>query len=264
MNGHDSAYAVLGLRPGARPADVDEAYRRLIKQYHPDMQGGNSSRAAEINRAYTQLRRQGAATSLHPPRRVPVPVIRPLRPRGWRTGWALIGAVAIASAVALANDVPSRGGSGRAAYTVPVQWQASSDPPADSAAVSPLANFEEPLQTAVIDRAIEDAVKFHVQGDSAAAVEYSRACQERLHKDPNLAWFDSCAAFDEATVTLAEESSITQAGPFNPSSVIARQMGAARLISADTLGADSRLRQIRTRVELVLVPRMDEAAAQQP
>jgi molecular chaperone DnaJ len=55
MRGADH-YAVLGLRPDAGRAEVDEAYRRLIKLYHPDRMGGDGSRAAEINRAYTMLR----------------------------------------------------------------------------------------------------------------------------------------------------------------------------------------------------------------
>ena len=41
-------------------------------------------------------------------------------------------------------------------------------------------------------------------------------------------------------------------------------LGAARLLSADTLAADSRLRQIRSRVELALIPKLDEAAAYKP
>ena len=47
---------------GADAAAVDEAYRRLIKQHHPDREGGDSTRAAEINRAYRELRGGKAAT----------------------------------------------------------------------------------------------------------------------------------------------------------------------------------------------------------
>src|SRR3982751_2800712 len=57
MLGDSSAYAALGLEPGADPAAIDEAYRRLIKQHHPDRAGGDAKRAAEINRAYRELRR---------------------------------------------------------------------------------------------------------------------------------------------------------------------------------------------------------------
>ena len=57
MAGHASAYAALGLKPGADAAAIERAYKKLIKQYHPDREGGDAQRAAEINRAYRDLRR---------------------------------------------------------------------------------------------------------------------------------------------------------------------------------------------------------------
>jgi len=56
MAGRASAFAVLGLQPGADEAAIEQAYKRLIKQHHPDREGGDSIRAAEINRAYRELR----------------------------------------------------------------------------------------------------------------------------------------------------------------------------------------------------------------
>ena len=56
MGADRSAYAILGLEPGADAAAVEQAYRRLIKQYHPDTGTGDAARAAELNRAYRQLR----------------------------------------------------------------------------------------------------------------------------------------------------------------------------------------------------------------
>lgn len=47
--------AVLGLRPGASRAKVKQAYRRLAKEYHPDVRPGDSAaeeRFKEINEAY--------------------------------------------------------------------------------------------------------------------------------------------------------------------------------------------------------------------
>jgi DnaJ family protein A protein 1 len=49
-------YAVLGLKPGADRDAIEQAYRSLIKRYHPDREGGDGKRAAEINRAYFELR----------------------------------------------------------------------------------------------------------------------------------------------------------------------------------------------------------------
>ena len=51
-----SAFAALGLEPGANAAAIEQAYKRLIKQHHPDRKGGDARRAAEINRAYRELR----------------------------------------------------------------------------------------------------------------------------------------------------------------------------------------------------------------
>ena len=33
---HDSYYYILGLQPGASPAEIKSAFRRLVKLYHPD------------------------------------------------------------------------------------------------------------------------------------------------------------------------------------------------------------------------------------
>lgn len=59
------AYQVLGVTPEASPEEVDQAYRRLISQYHPDrvagaapeLQAQAQARAADINAAYDRIRR---------------------------------------------------------------------------------------------------------------------------------------------------------------------------------------------------------------
>ncbi len=61
----DKSYQVLGLAPGATEGEIDQAYRRLISQYHPDKVAGAApelrqqaeARAAEINAAYDRLKR---------------------------------------------------------------------------------------------------------------------------------------------------------------------------------------------------------------
>lgn len=60
----DNPYAALGLTAEASEAEVDQAYRRLISQYHPDKLAGAApelrhqadTRAGEINGAYDRIK----------------------------------------------------------------------------------------------------------------------------------------------------------------------------------------------------------------
>jgi hypothetical protein len=255
----DSAYAALGLKRGAGRAEVDEAYRRLIKQYHPDRTGGDGSRAAEINRAYTMLRRQGKAVA---PRRMPPVPVRPPRHRrrgGRATGLFLVGFVLVIAIVGYEQQEASRKPNSGYLFAQP------SDPydqELNEQAASRLTAFDEPLDTAGIDKAVTAAVNFHHRQDSNGSVEYSRVCHTRLRNHPTLSSFDACAAFDEATSALNDGNPGADSGPFNTSEITARQIASAQMISDDMIGADSRLHQIRSRVELELVPLLDKAAAQ--
>lgn len=60
----DQPYSVLGLTRDASDGEVDQAYRRLISQYHPDRVAGAASdlraqaerKASEINTAYDRIK----------------------------------------------------------------------------------------------------------------------------------------------------------------------------------------------------------------
>ncbi len=60
----DNPYAQLGLTDDASDAEIDQAYRRLISQYHPDRVAGAApelrrqaeTKAREINSAYDRIR----------------------------------------------------------------------------------------------------------------------------------------------------------------------------------------------------------------
>jgi curved DNA-binding protein CbpA len=61
-------HAVLGLVPGASPATVKAAWRKLAREHHPDLTANAAERRAatrrmaEINAAYADLRARGAVS----------------------------------------------------------------------------------------------------------------------------------------------------------------------------------------------------------
>ena len=48
-------HRVLGLAPGANEAEIRSAYRALVKEVHPDVEGGDARRFARVQEAYAQL-----------------------------------------------------------------------------------------------------------------------------------------------------------------------------------------------------------------
>ena len=61
-------YEVLGVKPGASQEEIKAAYRKLVKQYHPDQYGDNplknlaQEKLTEINKAYDMLKNGGGST----------------------------------------------------------------------------------------------------------------------------------------------------------------------------------------------------------
>ncbi|PKV92609.1 molecular chaperone DnaJ [Amycolatopsis echigonensis] len=49
-------YAVLGLTSAASQRDITLAYRRLVRELHPDASGGDAERLAAVIAAYRLLR----------------------------------------------------------------------------------------------------------------------------------------------------------------------------------------------------------------
>jgi len=61
----ESCYARLGVSPGAKIEVVRSAWRRLVRQYHPDLYAGqpgqqrrNDEKIKELNLAYEELKRR--------------------------------------------------------------------------------------------------------------------------------------------------------------------------------------------------------------
>ena len=257
MSGDRSPYAILGLRPGAGRAEINDAYRKLMKCHHPDRPGGDSNRAAEINRAYTYLRRR-----LGEPARMPVPVAVPHRRRSAR--WAVLSFLLVAAGISAAVlSQQERPGFARRALVEIPQFYAPVRAEGGEAFEPPLASLDEPVQPAVVAKAIADAVSFHSSGDLAGAAGYSNACHKALRRERTLGWFDTCVAFDETILTLGNRESDSE-GPFNESAVTAREVAAARIFSDGSLSADAHLHDIRSQVDMAILPMLDSAAAQKP
>jgi hypothetical protein len=245
MAGRASAFAVLGLAPGADAAAVEQAYRRLIKQHHPDREGGDSGRAAEIIRAYRELRGGKAATD-------------PLQfneDAGHRrtTRWPV---AALAAGAALGGLVMVMGPSAPLTKDL---WAAKAELPARQAA-SPANRVPDPitgeLHVDAIDAAVREALHLFRTKDELALARASRACQRCFRENPGTKLLDRCAAFDDAVVGLQDRDPLRDEGPFAPLAVTGRQWSAASALTDDTLAIDSRLDQIRLRVEIALAPQV--------
>ena len=260
MGAEASAYTVLGLEPGADGAAVDEAYRRLIKRYHPDRSGGDAARAAEINQAYFELRRKRDSDDPAPP---PPPgdiaaaiyarrasrTHHGRRRRARRRLWPFVALVAAALLVAEHE---------RVAVAVPQlvedfrrPW--SSSPDSFAGAQGVLMELDGELSEGAIRKSISLATKLD-KGSEDSRAEESRDCHRKMREQPTPEQFDRCAAFDYSVAMLQDRDPVSDGGPFGASAVTARQMAAARLLSNDFMEIEARLDRIRSRVALAIVP----------
>jgi len=237
MAGDRSAYAALGLEPGANAAAIERAYKNLIKRYHPDREGGDAGRAAEITKAYRELRGPGAREALEL-NDFELPAKRR------RFDWVGAGLTAIA-AVLIFIIVTGPLGRLTAVPRLPLDRIAAakgSDP------------MNQPVAAIAVDRGVRDALRLSRTSDEAALAATSRDCHHQLRVEPSLAQLDRCAAFDDAVVVLQDRDPLRDQGPFSELAVTGRQWGGAQSLSNDNLAIDSRLDRIRLRVELALAP----------
>jgi len=245
MGGDPSAYAALGLEPGADAAAVERAYKKLIKEHHPDREGGSATRAAELNRAYRDLTGPRAREELefneHPDE-------NPRRP-GWMLAAAALG-VGLVAGLILAGPLG--------------QWWPASAPNLQlvrgaAAAIAP-DGMDQPLNLPLIDGAARDALRIARSQDEMALATVSRNCHHQLRTAPSVAQLDRCAAFDDAVVQLQDRDPLRDQGPFGELAVTGRLWSGASSLSDDYLAIDGRLDRIRLRVELELAA-LDPPAA---
>ena len=73
MSQHDRdiARSILGVQAGASIDEITAAWRRLAMEFHPDRQGGDGQKMAEVNAAYDVLRTPEPIPSARRPAREP-------------------------------------------------------------------------------------------------------------------------------------------------------------------------------------------------
>jgi hypothetical protein len=238
MAADGSPYDALGIEPGADDSTIEQAYRRLIKQHHPDRLGGDAERAAEINNAYRTLR---AERGLKDPLELSEEWSAP---RGQGGAWLLLAMLLVAAATLLFLRRDPLG-------LLPPGF--SSLPARPVTAGKHLHGLmDEPLNQSAIDLAVGDAARLKRSSDEMALTSYSRDCQHRLRSHPDLARLDQCAAFDDAVVQLQDRDPLRDQGPFSEIAVTGRAWSGASALSDDSVAIDGRLDRIRLQVELAL------------
>jgi hypothetical protein len=247
MAGRASAFAVLGLEAGADSAAIEQAYKRLIKQHHPDRAGGDAIRAAEITRAYRELRGGRAAEdplqfnddlALRKPRRL--------------TFAAIAVATLAAFALVLGRSAPLSRTTAAAGTQHPIGLAGDSSAAFES--------MDEELHVGEIDSAVREALRLFRTSDEGALSNASRDCQLRFRDNPGTEMLDRCAAFDDAVIGLQDRDPLRDQGPFAPLAVTGRQWSAASTLSDDYLAIDGRLDRIRLRVEMELATQLPPIA----
>jgi molecular chaperone DnaJ len=57
----EDPYSILGVSPGVSDGELTQAYRRMAKKYHPDINPGNKTaelKMREVNAAYEEIKKQ--------------------------------------------------------------------------------------------------------------------------------------------------------------------------------------------------------------
>jgi hypothetical protein len=236
-----SAYAVLGLEPSADVPTIERAYRKLIKEHHPDRGGEDSSRAAEIIEAYRAIR---AERHLKDPLELNEHWLE--EGQGSRAWVAFAGLLALATVFLLLTQGPL------APLTEGIASPGIGAARKADPAIS--GGMDQPLHTNAIDIAVRDALTLARTSDEIGLAKESRDCHHLLRMSPSVVQLDRCAAFDDAVVQLQDRDPLRDQGPFSELAVTGRNWSGATALSDDAVAIDNRLDRIRLRVEFALAP----------
>jgi hypothetical protein len=256
-----TSYAVLGLKPGADRDAIEKAYRRLIKLHHPDRAGGDGQRAAEINRAYFELRgrEQLQAAEREPAdfaeaiymRRAGRTRVEP-RPRR-KLAWKSLALAGIAVAVLV-----WRSDLGAILGTLGADVSGAMEPGTGYLVAPAPAEGPDPLTGRLHSRAIRHSVRaarrMLASGNIERAADLSRDCHRKMRSAPSAEQLDRCAAIDFTVVAMGHNEVLRDDGPFSASAVTAREMSAAQLLSDNYPLIEKRFDKVRARVQVQLNP----------
>ncbi len=238
MAGDGSAYAALGLEPGADSSSIEQAYRKLIKEHHPDRKGGSTKRAAEIIEAYRELR---AERNLKDPLELNDEWGMPADSPAWIVA-AMVLLVGFGLLLFLTGSLPP----------LPLAQPQSSHSAHRLAGTAASDLMDQPLHLQEIDASARQALAIARTRDEMALASTSRDCHHLLRSRPSLVQLDRCAAFDDAVVQLEDRDPLRDQGPFSELAVTGRIWAGATAMSDDSLAIDGRLDRIRLRVEQAL------------
>lgn len=238
MGDGSSPYAVLGLQPGASRAAVDQAYRRLIKQHHPDRKGGDPVRASALNRAYAALKDGEGSSPLS------LAVSRPARTRNGQRWWpALLFLAAVAAgAGAFAIRWVPPGTFGAVSSAVP--------PPSPPPPASQQLPHELQLDRRAVSSGVAEALRFAREGQWDEARAYCASCASDLERLRSLALVDHCVAFERTLQLLRPGVSRT---------ATQQQLQVARALTQNRVLAQSRIDLARRSAEMLLFQKQSGA-----
>jgi len=193
-----SAYAALGLEPGADAGAIERAYKDLIKRYHPDREGGDAQRAAEITHAYRELKTRSRGELV---------LVEGEPAKGGGSGWVR-AAVALGIAAGVLYVVTGPGAGYVQQLTNPQARGQPGKPARASVSADPM---DQPLHLLAMNSGMREAMAMLGRRDDGALIAASRDCDRTLRIDPSVAQLDRCAAFDDAVVQLEDRDQIGRA-----------------------------------------------------